>query len=143
MQETSIYIVLNEKLKTMETWRTPNIVFMLGMMLGTKVDKACVGPEVIDASGIVHAGIGNIVLPILSMKEAHMATFYRRCKEGERQNGINVFDFTYAAQSSTTYPEYEAKLAKENLEQQLILGIALLGPKKSVRSLCGSLPRWK
>lgn len=143
IEETAIYIVLNEKLSTMEPWRLPNIVFMLGMMLGTKVDASCIGPEVTDASGITHAGIGNVVLPILAMKEAEMKAFYMRCKESEAANGLKVFDFTYAAQSSTVYDEYIQKLSRETLDQQLILGVAILGPKKPARSLCGSLPRWK
>lgn len=141
--ETGIYIVLNEKLKELEAWRLPNIVIMLGMMVGTKIDASCIGPAIEDASGIKHAGIGNVMMPILSMQETDMANFYTRCKDKEKEEEINVFDFALCAQNSKAYDDYESKLTAKTLDEQTILGIALCGDKKAVRSLCGSLPRWK
>ena len=141
--ETGIYIVLNEKLKEMDSWRLPNIVTMLGMMIGTKIEAYCIGPEIKDASGINHAGIGNVMMPILSVQEGDMANFYARCKDSEKENEINVFDFVLCAQNAKSYDDYEANLSVKTLDDQVVLGIAICGDKKPVRSLCGSLPRWK
>ena len=68
MEDTAIYIILNEDLKYMEDWRMPNTICMLGMLIGTKVDDSCVGPNITDASGVEHNGIGNVVLPDLVAK---------------------------------------------------------------------------
>jgi hypothetical protein len=141
--ETSIYIILNEKLKQMDDWRMPNTVTMLSMLIGTVANNACFGEDVTDKSSITHRGIGNIVLPILSMKEEEMKDFYCKTKKSEQENNMTVFDFTSTAQNSHQYDEYAEKLSKQTLEEQEILGIGIIGDKKPARSLCGSLPRWK
>lgn len=139
----AIYILLNQKLKDMEEWRTHNTVFMLGMVLGTKVDNSCLGPDVIDASGIKHAGIGNTVLPVLAVKEIDMLNLYKLIKDREVDSEFEAIDFTLTAQNSHVYAEYSQKLSAEKIEEQIILGVALLGDQKALRSICGSLPRWK
>ena len=140
---TAITIVLNEKLKTLDSWRTPNTVCMLSMMLGKEASLACFGPDVKDASGILHRGIGNVVLPILLIKAEAMPAFYERVKKAEATNNLYVFDFTEAAQASKQYNDYQQKLAQQKLSDQLILGLAMIGEPKAVRSLCGSLARWQ
>jgi hypothetical protein len=139
----AINIVLNEKLKSLEPWRTPNTVCMLSMMLGTVADDSCFGPDVKDASAIIHRGIGNVVLPVLAIQDDTIRAFYQRAKKSENENNLHVFDFTEAAQSSKRYDEYQQKLSQQKLADQLILGLALIGEPKVVRSLCGSLPRWR
>jgi len=139
----AIYLILNQKLKEMEDWRTHNTVFMLGTVLGRKLDDSYFGTEVVDASGINHAAIGNTVLPILEVKESDILSFYKLCKEREKNGDFEVIDFTLTAQNSNMYEEYSAKLSSEKVEDQVILGIALFGDQKMTRSICGSLARWK
>ena len=139
----SIYILLNQKLKTMDEWRISNTVFMLGIVLGTKLDAVFFGPEVIDASEIIHAGIGNTVLPVLSVKESEMVSIYKTCKNREMQGSFEVIDFTLTAQNSNEYDQYAQKLSSEKIEDQTILGIALFGDTQIVKSITGRLARWK
>jgi hypothetical protein len=140
--EKAIYIVLNKTLSQMEHWRMPNVVTMLGMMMGTKIDDSCVGPSITDASGITHAGIGNKGMPILAMEEEHMVDFYKKCKQTENESDIIVFDFPLCGQNTTNYALYQQDLAAKKTEEQVLLGVALYGDKKLCRSLCGSLRRW-
>ena len=139
----STYIVLNQNLKEMDAWRIPNTVSMLGLLLGTKIDAACLGPPITDASGITHAGMSAVVIPVLSIQDSEMRDFFMRCKKKEKELGIQVFDFTLTAQNSKVYEDYERKLSGQTLPEQVVLGIAIIGGKKAVRSLCGSLGRWK
>lgn len=141
--ENSIYIILNPKLKEMEDWRTANTIFMLGIVLGNKLNGNYFGSAVIDGSGIKHAGIGNTVLPILSSREGEINSLYQSCKEKEINGNFEVIDFTLTAQNSHIYDEYSEKLSKEKVEDQIILGIALYGETKSLKSICGSLGKWK
>ncbi len=142
-EETIIYIVLNEQLKEMDDWRTLNVSTMLGQLIGNQVDSSCFGPAVTDASGVVHAGLGNVVLPILAIKGDQMLEFYKKAKEKEKEASIKVFDFSLCAQNSHVYKEYQEKLQKKSSEEQTLLGVAVVGAKKASRSLCGSLARWK
>lgn len=139
----AIYVLLNQKLHEMENWRIQNAVFMLGTVLGTKLDESYFGPAITDASNITHAGIGNTVLPVLEVKENNMVEIYKLCKEREKVGVLEIIDFTLTAQNSNKYEEYTEKLSSEKIEDQLILGIALFGDQKITKSICGSLPRWK
>jgi len=139
----AIKLILNKKLKEMEDWRTLNTVFMLGTTVGNKLSESYFGTDIVDASQIKHSKIGNTVLPILEIKESNIIEFYKQCKEKEKNEDFEAIDFTLTAQNSNEYSRYAEKLSKEKIEEQLILGIALFGDQKEVKSLCGSLSRWE
>ena len=75
-------------------------------------------------------------IPILAADRAALA---RLRDQAYKVEDLLVVNFSDAAQTSCTYPEYEAKLAAARSEDLTYLGLALYGPKKSVNTLTGSL----
>ncbi len=113
-----------------------NAAACLGVTLGARIDSL-VGVDAIDASGLIHPGLTNTVIPILgapadSVKAIrHAATV---------QEGLLVIDFTDTAQSSRDYQEYLGRMAAMPSDHLQYCGVAIYGPGSLVSKLTGNLP---
>ena len=112
-----------------------NAAAYLSFSVGQRLAPA-LGPNVKDALGREHLGTLTLPIPILATDRAALTRLRDRAYDVE---DLLVVDFSDAAQSSRTYPEYEAKLAAARPEDLTYLGLTLYGPKKLVNALTGSL----
>lgn len=103
--------------------------FSFGRQLGTVI-----GPDVSDASGMSHAGIITIPLPILMASQEKLKQVRLRAAAEH----LVVVDFTATAQQARTYQEYANALAAQTASDLTYLGIALCGDKKIVNKLTGN-----
>ena len=76
-------------------------------------------------------------LPILKANQETLASIYQKVQTME---DVYFVDFTNIAQSCLDYDDYIQKMKKATQETIEYYGIALLGPKKSINRLSGSLP---
>lgn len=112
-------------------WLAVNSAAILGVALAAH-GLIPIGPDLLDASGVKHPGIGTTPLPILAAPGDELS----QLRSTAIEKGIFVIDFNSAAHNSHTYDEYEKLLADEPVDY---LGLALHGPKKAVTSVSGNL----
>ena len=113
-----------------------NTAGVLSFTLGSEL-KELVGSTVADSSGEEHLGITKIPIPVLT---AVSETIAKIRQEARRDPDAIVVDFTDAAQTSKTYDEYQQKMASRSADDLRYLGVGLLGDKKLLNRLTGSLP---
>lgn len=131
--ETKSVIVVDSELSV---GVVANAVAYLGVTLGQRMED-CLRPDVVDSAGQTHAGMAQVVLPILQAPREALTQIQRRAAAAE---DVLVIGFSNAAQSSGLYEEYAAKIAAMPLEELFFLGLAIHGPKKAINKLTGSLP---
>ncbi len=112
-----------------------NSAAVLTLTLGRRLDQV-IGPDVFDGSGERHIGITTVPLPIL----ATTADVLRTLRAKANELGLLVVDFCDAAQMTTTYEDYTARLEATPEPELRYLGIAIFGPKRLVNKLVGNLP---
>lgn len=113
-----------------------NTAAVLTLSLGNLLRSSVLGPDLTDASGITHAAITNIPLPILKADPDAIRALAGKSK-GE--DAVYVVDVTDAAQTTKNYDDYTEKLGKTPDDDLKYLGIAICGPKKVVNRLTGHL----
>ena len=129
-------MVLDEKLPVGLMVNTAGV---LAITLGRNAEDM-VGPEVADGSGLRHAGITKVPVPILKADKQTVRDIRLRAEDAE---GLLAVDFTDAAQAAKTYDEYENKVNIVSSGRLEYLGVALYGDKKEINKLTGSLPLLK
>lgn len=112
-----------------------NATAVLGVSIGRHVD-GIVGPAVTDQSGLRHAGIVSIPLPVLKASRDDLLKIREKAR-GE--SGVQVFDFSDKAQRSKTYEEYTQVLAATHSAELTYVALALEGERKAVERLTGNL----
>lgn len=115
-----------------------NTSVILGMTLG-KLLPACVGTDVIDASGTVHKGITMIPIPILKGTRDIIKELRTKLST-EAFSDLVVVDFSDVAQSCMHYNDYISNAESHQEEAFNYLGIAIYGSRKKVGKLTGFLP---
>lgn len=125
---TRCVLVVDEALPP---WLTANTTAVLSVALGAH-GMIPLGPDTVDFNGEKHPGIGAMPLPILAASSTELPELRRKAQD----SGLLVVDFNTAARDSRTYPEYEHKLANEQVSY---LGIAMHGPARAVTSIAGNL----
>lgn len=113
-----------------------NTAGVLAITLGRDVEDI-LGSEVLDGSGLRHAGITKIPIPILKASEDAVRNIRLRAEEIE---DLLAVDFTDAAQTAKKYDDYIRKIKAVPSGKLGYLGVALYGDKKMVNKLTGSLP---
>jgi hypothetical protein len=111
-----------------------NTAAVLALTLGRRMD-GLIGPDVMDGSGQRHLGITTVTLPVLSAPAPAIRELWIRATELE----LLVVDFSEAAQTTTTYDAYTAKLKATPAADVRYLGIAICGARKLINKLAGSL----
>ncbi len=115
-----------------------NTAAILGITLG-KQRPDVVGEDIADADGREHLGIIEFPVPILRAAPEAINELRNRLYSDEYSD-ICVVDFSDLAQSCKTYGEYLSRLSAAHGVELQYFGLALIGPKKPVNSLTGSLP---
>ena len=105
-----------------------NTAAILGVSLG-KHAPTLAREDVYDSTEGKHPGIVQYPLPILKANQ-----------KVQTMEDVYFVDFTNIAQSCLDYDDYIQKMKKATQETIEYYGIALLGPKKSINRLSGSLP---
>ena len=113
-----------------------NTAAILGVSLG-KHAPTLAREDVYDSTEGKHPGIVQYPLPILKANQETLASIYQKVQTME---DVYFVDFTNIAQSCLDYDDYIQNMKKATQETIEYYGIALLGPKKSINRLSGSLP---
>lgn len=96
-----------------------------------------VGPEVRDADGGLHAGITAVPLPILALPQAELPVLRARAR---LETELVCIDFTETARRSRDYADYAQTLSGQTGEELRYRALCLVGERKAVDRLTGSLP---
>ncbi len=113
-----------------------NTSAVLAMSIGKRMPEL-VGNDIDDAGGCVHPGITTIPIPLLKGDREKIRCL--RDRAADEPDSIFVVDFCDVAQSCNSYGDYTARLEKTPPGDLNYLGIALMGPKKQINRLTGSL----
>jgi hypothetical protein len=112
-----------------------NSAALLGVSLGKHVLE-CIGNDVRDASGAVHAGLFDRAITVLGSPRAALPDLRQKAIA----LGLTVVDYTTIPQRARTYAEMSERLAATNADDLEYLGIAIFGDGRAVKRLTGSLP---
>ena len=123
-----IVIVVDE---TLPRWQIANIAVVLGATLGAR-GLVPLGHAVTDPDGDEHQAIVEATVPVLAAGQEGLPSL-RRAAIGR---GLLVLDFNSAARDSSSYEEYGRRVSAE---VPVVLGMALLGPRRAVTSIVGNL----
>lgn len=115
-----------------------NTAAILGMTVGGR-RPGVVGDDVRDASGVIHAGIVTVPVPVLRCDGARLRALRDTLRDPVFEDVLTV-DFSDVAQSCRTYAEYRARAAATPEPDYAYLGLALCGPRAKVKRLTGNLP---
>lgn len=126
--------------RSLPTGLAANTAAMLAFSAGSLMPEL-IGKDIADRSGRMHCGLLQIPLPILSASQQELQQLLRQ-KEQLKSECL-LLDFSTLAQSCKTYDEFETRLAETDCESMRVSGLLLSGPKKTVTSLCGSLPLYR
>lgn len=113
-----------------------NAASVLAVTLGARIDDL-VGSDVKDADGVAYPGIIYSPLPVL---KAGMAEIGRIVEAGSGDQELFCAAFSSLAQSCKTYDEYIRRMSETPTNSLDAVAVALVGPKKKVNKLVGSLP---
>ena len=116
-----------------------NTAAVLGISLGKKIPD-CVGVDVKDQDGIMHAGTIQIPVPVLKMNSEDLKELVEKVKNDEL---ITMLDFTDVAQGCKVYEEYIERSAAHKTNEFTYFCIALYGDKKRMNKYTGSLPLYR
>ena len=134
MQCTKCVMVIDENLPA---GMISNTAAVLGITLGKQMPET-VGSDVTDKTGKSHLGITEIPVPILKGNQDQIRELRGRLYSPEFSE-LTVVDFSDVAQSCKTYDEFIAKISDTPESELQYLGLAILGNKKQVNKLTGSM----
>jgi hypothetical protein len=115
-----------------------NTSAFLGLTLG-KLFPELIGHDVTDAAGNTHAGILTIPVTVLRSNKHGLKELRQKLYRPEHDD-LSVVDFSNFSQSIHIYSDFADKVSAASESDQTYLGIAILGNKKKVSSLTGSMP---
>ena len=130
--DTKCTIVLDEALPI---GLLANASAVLALTIGKSVE-GIIDRDITDASGSVHRGITNVVVPILKTNKEDLTILREKARTVP---GVLVVDFSDVAQRTKKYDEYVAQLEMTNASDVRYLGVALYGDKKEIDALTGNL----
>ena len=121
----------------MELGVIANVTAILSISLG-KLRPDISGNDIIDAENHTHYGLIQVPVPVLKASADKVAEI-RNKLFGEGFEDISCIDFTNVAQQSMNYIDYTDTMQNATQDDLLYLGIAMVGNKKKVNKLTGSL----
>ncbi|WP_315138723.1 DUF2000 domain-containing protein [Achromobacter marplatensis] len=116
-----------------------NAVSVIGVSMGRSV-KGLVGPDMQSQDSVNYPGVIYAPLPILLSSNELLHEILGKALV---DNEINSIPFSALAQSCKTYQEYESRISEANSQSIELVAIGLIGPKKKISRLTGSLPLFK
>lgn len=111
-----------------------NTAAVLSATVGKEVPQL-VGPDVTDGAGKKHRGITTLPIAVLACSTERL----RHVRSKAEEEDMLVVGFTRTAQRSRHYANYRTRMAEVVPDDLEYMGVALLGPGKSVTSLTGDL----
>ncbi len=124
-------IVLDEKLP-------PGLLANAAACITTGIfrnEEAALGPEV-KADDYTFIPITRIGIPILRRGHKDFPELLERA----RANNLKTMVFTYEAQSTNSYEEYQKRVEGKKLAELKIVGIGVIGDDVAVTKFAGDLP---
>ncbi len=115
-----------------------NTAAIMGVTLGKKMPEV-VGEDVKDKTGRNHLGIIEFPVPILKGNAETIKSIREKLYTPEFSDLIAA-DFSDLAQSCKTYNEFIEKMKNVSENELYYYGIAVLGEKKKINKLTGSMP---
>lgn len=116
-----------------------NCSAVLGVSLGAAVPDL-IGPHITDYSGVEHHGITGLPIPILATSQDSLCALV---SQSQAESAVTTIAFNDVAQKCTSYADYQQKLAQTSFESLKFLGVLIIGSKRAVARLTGSLPLLK
>lgn len=113
-----------------------NSAAVLGITLGA-THPEIVGPDVVDRSGRTHPGITGLPIPILHATQDQIVEI---ADKATASDALSVVGFTDVAQRCKSYDEYEKQLSVVESAALVYRAVLLVGEKRAVNKLVGSLP---
>ncbi|WP_194908613.1 DUF2000 domain-containing protein [Catenulispora rubra] len=117
-----------------------NAAAVLALSIGDAYGETALGPEVKDRDGQVHAAITEVPLPIL---KADTQALHGIVAKALAEPDVFLVDFTSAAQAARDYGTYIESMEVTSAEDHVYVGVAVVGAKKAVQRLSGSLPLYR
>ncbi|MGQ7242253.1 DUF2000 domain-containing protein [Salinicola sp. V024] len=125
--------------KALGAGHAANAVSVIGVSMGRSVE-GLVGPDMRSKDNVNYPGVIYSPLPILlSSNELLRETLEEALVDEE----INSIPFSALAQSCKTYQEYEERISEADSSSIELVAVGLIGPKKKISRLTGSLPLFK
>ncbi len=122
----------------MELGVIANVTAILSIALG-KLRPDISGEDTPDAENHTHCGLIQVPVPVLKAPAEKVGEI-RNKLFGEGFEDVSCVDFTNVAQECLTYTDYTDTMKHSTGESLLYMGIAVVGNKKKVNKLTGSLP---
>jgi hypothetical protein len=123
-------------------WKAINLTSHLCSQLGSMVPELG-GREVLDASGMKHAGIPLYPSVILSAGAKDLARIVEKARQMLGGHDILFIDFPEQGFSTNTDDEYRAAIALLDSTDITIEGCLIFGPCQVVDSVTKGLRLWK
>ena len=134
VKEEKCVIVVDEG---MELGVIANVTAILSIALG-KLRPDISGNDIEDAEHHKHYGLIQVPVPVLKASADKVAEIRNKLFGAEFED-ISCIDFTNVAQQSMNYVDYTDTMQNATKDDLLYLGIAMVGNKKKVNKLTGSL----
>ena len=112
-----------------------NTIACLSFGLGAIFTDAVVKP-IADKDGVLHGGIINKPVPILSAREEIVRDIFFKAQE---LPNVHVLDMNNRSREARTLAEYKELLSETETGALSYAGIALYGPRRDINKLTGSL----
>jgi hypothetical protein len=116
-----------------------NAVSVIGVSMGRSVE-GLVGPDMQSRDGVNYPGVIYAPLPILFSNNELLRNILEKALEDDE---IQSIPFSALAQSCKTYQEYEERISEADNSTIEVVAIGLIGSKKNISKLTGSLPLFK
>ncbi|VFR88256.1 hypothetical protein DAR3_1126 [plant metagenome] len=125
--------------KTLGLGHAINAVSVIGVSMGRSVE-GLVGPDMQSRDNVNYPGVIYAPLPILLSNNELLREILEKSLEDDE---IQSIPFSALAQSCKTYQEYEARISEADSSTIEVVAIGLIGPRKKISKLTGSLPLFK
>lgn len=116
-----------------------NAASVIGVSLGTTV-TGLVGPDMSSQDQVNYPGVIYAPLPILLASDEAIRGIHSQLMTDEEVHSI---PFSALAQSCKTYVEYESRINQAHSSGIELVALGLIGPKKTINRLTGSLPLFR
>jgi hypothetical protein len=117
-----------------------NAAAVLALSIGDAYGESALGPDVKDRDGQVHYAITEVPLPILKADTQALRGIVAKALA---EPDVFLVDFTSTAQAARNYGAYVEAMEATAAEEHVYVGVAVVGAKKAVQKLSGSLPLYR
>lgn len=131
MQDPRCVMILNA---TLPPGKATNAAAVMALTLGQR-HPALVGDNLEDAESHPFPGLITTGIPVLSATDEQLSALREQCEQAE----LDLVLFPEEGQSTTDYQALSAVLRQQPRKQWRLLGIAIVGDKKTLRKLTTKL----